>query len=127
MGGMFSSALNSYMNDELNYHTDLQYEVLSNEVEFAWSFNMDGHYLDQKEDIYTVMSRNKFLKVWVLCGYYDLATPFHCAEWVYDHVFLNEETRPNLSFTYYPSGHMIYMHQPSLDQFREDAEAWYQE
>ena len=127
MGGMFSSALNSYMNDELNYHTDLQYEVLSNAVEFAWSFNMDGHFLDQKEDIYTVMSRNKFLKVWVLCGYYDLATPFHCAEWVYDHVFLNEETRPNLSFTYYPSGHMIYMHQPSLDQFRTDAEAWYQE
>jgi carboxypeptidase C (cathepsin A) len=40
-------------------------------------------------------------------------------------VFLNQEDRERLSFTYYPSGHMIYMHHPSLEQFRKDAEAWY--
>lgn len=124
--GMFASALNDYFYNELDYHTDLLYEALNTDVNASWTFGTDGYFIDQKQSIYTAMSRNRFLKIWVLCGYYDLATPFHCAEWVYDHVFLNEETRPNLSFTYYPSGHMIYMHQPSLDQFHEDAEAWYQ-
>ena len=71
------------------------------------------------------MAKNKDLKVWVICGYYDLATPFFAAEWVYDHIFLEPEYQKNLSFTYYPSGHMIYLHQPSLAQFRKDAENWY--
>ena len=52
------------------------------------------------------------MKIWVLCGYYDMATPFFAAEWVYDHVFLNKGYEKNLMFTYYPSGHMIYMHKP---------------
>ena len=127
MSDAFNAALNRYMSEELDYHTDLPYEYLSNEVNHYWSYNLDNEVLDQKGIIYEIMSRNKFLKLWVLCGYYDLATPFYPAEWVYDHVFLNPEDRERLSFTYYPSGHMIYMHHPSLEQFRKDAEAWYTE
>ena len=67
----------------------------------------------------------RFLKVWILCGYYDLATPFGSAEWVYNHVFLDAETKQNLSFTYYPSGYMFYMHEPSLAQFRKVGKAWF--
>lgn len=125
MSDAFNAALNRYMREELDYQTDLPYEYLSGEVGSYWSYNLDNQVLDQKEIIYNIMSRNKFLKLWVLCGYYDLATPFYPAEWVYDHVFLNQEDRERLSFTYYPCGHMIYMHHPSLEQFRKDAEAWY--
>lgn len=75
--------------------------------------------------IFDIISKNPFLKVWVLCGYYDQATPFYAAEWTYDHVFLNEESRDQLQFSYYPSGHMIYMQEPSLAKFREEAEEWY--
>ena len=121
----FGMAVNQYFGGELDYHSDLKYETLSNEVNMEWEFGMDNAQLSQRNDIYTAMSRNRFMKVWVLCGYYDLATPFGCAEWVFDHVFLNPETQDNLSFTYYPCGHMIYMHEPSLTQFRKDAEAWY--
>lgn len=127
MSDAFSAALNRYMSEELDYHTDLPYEFLSGEVNNYWSYNLDNQVLDQKETIYNILSRNKFLKLWVLCGYYDLATPFYPAEWAYDHVFLNPEDRERLSFTYYPCGHMIYMHHPSLEQFRKDAEAWYNE
>ena len=61
----------------------------------------------------------------MLCGYYDGATPFYAAEWVYDHVFINENREENLQFTYYPSGHMIYMEKDSFDKLRKDAEEWY--
>ena len=42
------------------------------------------------------------------------------------HLFLNSGLQDNLTFSYYPSGHMFYQHEPSLRQFRQDAEAWYQ-
>jgi carboxypeptidase C (cathepsin A) len=71
------------------------------------------------------MSKNKFLKVWALGGYYDLATPFYSAEWFFNHVFVNDETEKNFQFTHYPCGHMIYMQEECLAQFRKDAEKWY--
>ena len=61
----------------------------------------------------------------MLCGYYDLATPFFNAEWCFNHVFVNSDREANIQFTYYPSGHMIYMHGDSLARFRKEAEEWY--
>ena len=43
----------------------------------------------------------------------------------FDHVFINEETAKNFQFTRYPCGHMIYMQEDCLAQFRREAEAWY--
>jgi len=125
LGNAFGGAINDYLSGELNYHTDLVYETLSNEVGAQWSYGLDNQTLSQKQDIYATMSQNRFLKWWVLGGYYDLATPFFAAQWVYDHLFLNPETQGNLTFTLYPSGHMMYMYEPSLAQFRQEAEAWY--
>ncbi len=121
----FGTAINQYIDGELDYHTNLIYECMSIDVISNWKYDLDNATLDQKTIINSLMSRNRSLKLWVLCGYYDLATPFFPAEYTYDHIFLKPEARENLSFTYYPSGHMIYMHQPSLEQFRRDAEAWY--
>ena len=125
LGGAFGMAVNEYIAGELNYHSDKLYETLSISVSESWRYGLDNQVLCQEGDIYNAISQNAFLKIWVLCGYYDLATPFHSAEWVYDHVFLNPENEGRITFTYYPSGHMIYMHEPSLAKFRQEAEAWY--
>ncbi len=87
--------------------------------------SIEGGYLSQEKIINECISKNPFLKVWVLCGYYDAATPFYAAEYTFDHVFLNDDLRDNVSFTYYHSGHMIYMEKESFDKFRKDAEAWF--
>ena len=99
--------------------------MLPNDIEPKWNFDLDGRTLSQENTIYEAMSKNPFLKVWVLCGYYDAATPFYAAEWVYNHVFIDDSLVDNLSFTYYPSGHMIYVNADSRAQFRQEAEAWY--
>ena len=125
LGDVFGTAVNQYINDELNFHTDQPYEPLSLEVNEKWTYPGSPIGFSQEKIIYELMSKNKFLKIWVLCGYYDMATPFFAAEWVYDHVFLNKGYEKNLKFTYYPSGHMIYMHKPSLVEFKEQAERWY--
>ena len=94
----------------------------------AWDFPIDswGGYLSQEQTVSECISKNPFLKVWVLCGYYDGATPFYSAEYTYSPVFLNDELKDNVSFTYYHCGHMIYMEKESFDKFREDAEAWFE-
>ncbi len=127
LNASFSSAINQYISEELGYKTERTYKTINLSVNGNWTFNLDNSTIDQKGTVSTIMSTNKYLKIWVLCGYYDLATPFFSAEWIYDHVPLEKETRKNLSFTYYPSGHMIYLHEPSLKQFREDAKKWYEQ
>ena len=123
----FGNSFNYYLTEELGFHTDRPYIPMSSDVNIGWAFPIDtwGGYLNQQQTVYECISKNPFLKVWVLCGYYDAATPFYSAEWVFRHVFLDEAHSGNLSFTYYPCGHMIYMEKKSFDKFRKDAEAWY--
>jgi carboxypeptidase C (cathepsin A) len=66
------------------------------------------------------MTRNPYLKVWVTCSYYDLATPFFGAEEVVASMNLDSSVRSNLHFTYYESGHMLYIHAPSRRKFKAD-------
>ena len=130
-GLILGNAYYTYLTEELNYQTDRPYLPFNNEVGGAWTSPEPeivwlGGYFSQEEIIRECMAKNPYLKVWVNCGYYDSATPFYAAEWVYSHVFLNEENRDNLSFSYYPSGHMFYLEKASFDQFREEAGNWYQ-
>lgn len=128
---LLGNAFYAYLTDELNYQTDRPYIPLSNEVQYGWTSPAPpvpwlGGYFSQEEIIRDCMAKNPYLKVWVNCGYYDSATPFYAAEWVYAHVFLDQESKANLSFSFYPSGHMFYVEKASFDQFREQAGLWYQ-
>ena len=58
------------------------------------------------------------------CSYYDLATPFFAAERLVASLNLDAATRANLRFTYYESGHMLYVHQPSRAKFKADFESF---
>jgi carboxypeptidase C (cathepsin A) len=38
---------------------------------------------------------------------------------------IDAKLRGNLSFTYYPSGHMVYLNVDALKQFKQDLAAFY--
>jgi len=123
--GAYVEAARDLFTRKLGYQADESYEALSATVNAAWTFPGNNVVLSQERIIHDCMSKSPLMKVWVICGDYDQATPFFAAEWTYSHLFLNDDLKDNLSFTYYPSGHMFYQHEPSLRQFRADAEAWY--
>ncbi len=125
----FGNTFNDYIVTELGYRTDRPYIPYSPDIFTAWTFPIDswGGYLSQEDIIFECMAKNPSLKVWVLCGYFDGATPFYSAEYTFSHVFLHDEQKENLSLTYYPCGHMIYMEKASFDKFRMDAESWYEQ
>ena len=123
----FGDAYQKYITDELGFKTDTPYVPMNLDVNYEWDFPLDGGigYLSQEDIIHDCLSKNRFLKIWVLCGYFDGATPFYGAEWQYNHVFLNDDAAERITFTHYPSGHMIYIDKESFDKLREDAEKWY--
>lgn len=71
-------------------------------------------------DLAEAMSRNPHLKVMILNGLYDLATPFYGVEYTIDHMELEKEIKSNIIMKYYEAGHMMYTHRPSLEQFKRE-------
>lgn len=71
-------------------------------------------------DMSIAMSRNPYLKILILNGLYDLATPFYGVEYSIDHLGLEKELKHNIIMKYYEAGHMMYTHRPSLEQFKKE-------
>lgn len=125
ISGPYSAALNHYVRAELKFKNDLPYEILGGRVQ-PWNYNnVQNSYLNVAEPLRKAMSVNPYLKVWVLCGYYDLATPYFAADYTFSIMGLRPEQRKNVNFTFYEAGHMMYIHKPSLLQIKKDADKMY--
>ena len=116
--GAFTATINSYLRTELKFESDLPYNVLT-DVQ-PWTFNSQNKYLDVSQGLARAMSENPRLKVWVVCGYYDLAISYFSTQYTLDHMHLEPAIRQNLTFSKYDSGHMVYMDQTALKVMRDD-------
>ena len=66
------------------------------------------------------MAKNPYMKVWLAQGYYDMATPFYAAEYTISALNLDPSLKKNISWTYYESGHMMYIETRSLKKLKDD-------
>lgn len=118
--GAYTAALNDYVRRELRFESDLPYEILTGKV-WPWNYEQfQNQYVDVAETLREALSRNQHLKVFVANGYYDLATPYFATEYTFNHLGLDPDLAGNISHSYYPAGHMMYIHLPSLAQLRQD-------
>lgn len=124
VNGSFTAAFNDYVRRELHFESELPYETLTNVR--PW-LNAENRYLDVAEDLRKAMSRNPYLKVWIGCGYYDLATPYFAAQYNVNAMQLDASIRDNIRLTYYDAGHMIYIYKPALEKFKTDFESFLKE
>jgi len=118
--GPYTAGFNDYVRRQLNFKSDLPYEILTERVN-PWSYEThQNQYINVAESLRQAMSSNPFLKVFVANGYYDLATPFAATQYTFSHLELEAELEENISMAYYEAGHMMYIHLPSLMQLKED-------
>ncbi|MBV8141728.1 MAG: hypothetical protein JOZ60_06745, partial [Verrucomicrobia bacterium] len=117
VNGPFTGAFNDYVRRELKFETDLPYETVA-EVN-PWKL-AENKYLDVAANLKEAMSRNPYLKIWVCCGYYDLATPYFAAERVVRAMNLDPAIRNNIQFTFYESGHMLYIVREAREKLKDD-------
>jgi len=133
--GAFTAAFNNYLDDELNYNHDTPYQVLNMKVNENWDRKHKlPDYLDSSrpfplpyvvDDLGQAMRENPQLKVLSANGYFDLATPFFGTERDLNHMELDPSLRDNLTFRYYPSGHMVYLNPDARKEFRADLGKFY--
>jgi carboxypeptidase C (cathepsin A) len=118
--GPYATALNHYVRGELEYHSDLPYEVLTSRVQ-PWSYKeFEAAHLYVADKLAAAMRANPHLRVHVACGYHDGATPYFAAEHTFAHLAIPPELAANIEFSYFEAGHMMYVHEPSrLEQSRQ--------
>lgn len=129
--GAFVAAFQSYLADNLNFHSDDVYKTTAYGPGFKWDWKHrppDGRREQEPDvalDLGAAMRRNPHLKLFSANGYFDLATPFSGTEFDIAHMELDPTLRGNVQFGYYPSGHMIYLNTDALKQLRADLEKFY--
>ena len=123
--GPYTATFYDYVRRELKFESDLPYEILNFKAFEQWSFAQhENRYVEVGETLRKAMSINPHLKVFVASGYYDLATPYLATKYTFDHLSLDPSLQQNISMGFYEAGHMMYIHQPSLAQLKQDLAAF---
>ena len=133
ISGAFITTFSDYIQRELHYQAHVPYRVSAYGLQgFDWnwkhkapgsSYPMNNP--DVAVDLAAAIRTNPYLKVLSLNGWYDMATPFFATEYDIAHMLLDRKLRGNVSFRYYPSGHMIYLNPDALHQLHTDLSSFY--
>ncbi len=115
--GAFVATFQDYLRRELGWKSEMNYVVTANVR--PWS---DAGETRVAEVLRSAMTEEGSLKVLVLCGYYDVATPFNGIEETVAHMNLEPPVRKNIEFAYYESGHMVYIDRKAHDKMHKDVD-----
>lgn len=119
IGSGFISAYRDYLAKALNVHTVQDYVSDSNAI-YHWNMAPENRSFNLLPALSETMKMNPRMKVMVLGGVYDLATPYFVAQYHLNHLSLPEKLRANLQFHRYQSGHLPYLDDNSLQQLHQD-------
>jgi len=119
----YTSAFNNYLRTELNYKADAPYRVFAyDQPGFrTWDWgNAEQGFPSTAGGLRSAMIKNPYMKILVMEGFYDLATPFAAANWTMDHLDLDSKYRQNISYATYGAGHMVYIDRAEHDKMKKD-------
>lgn len=113
----FTPAINMYIRNELNYKTDLKYNMFGPVNPWDNTGNRTG------ENLRAAMAQNPYLHVLVQSGYYDGACDYFNAKYDLWQMDPSGKLKDRMSWEGYESGHMMYLRKPDLakgnDHIRE--------
>ena len=127
----YTSAFNSYIRDELGYDGDREYVPSGATRDWNWGrlgggggFVRGGGTPNVAPDLANAMRRNPRLEVLLVNGIYDLATPYFAAVWTMDRMGLPPELRDNIQRADFAAGHMMYVEEALLPQWKQSLDAF---
>jgi carboxypeptidase C (cathepsin A) len=113
--GAFAATFHDYVRRELKWDSDMYYTITANVR--PWDQTGDTQVA---EVLRAAITQQTHLKVLVVCGYFDVATPFDGIEHTVAHMNLEPPLRKNVSFAYYAAGHMMYIDDKERHKLHKD-------
>jgi len=129
MNSAVVSEWNRYVREDLRYNSNLMYRptAYGGLLGARWDMHHNGQDppANVVPDIAAAMSQNPHLQVFSGNGYYDFATPFFATYYTFEHMDIAPPLERNITFGFYPSGHMVYLNPAARQAFKADLDRWY--
>jgi carboxypeptidase C (cathepsin A) len=110
----FTPAINYYLQEELNFKTDVKYNMFG--PVNPWNNEDDN----TRDDLRQAMAQNPYLNVLIQSGYYDGATTYFNAKYTMWQVDPSGRMKDRFTFKGYRSGHMMYLRREDLKTANDD-------
>ena len=110
----FTPAINYYLQEELQFKTDIKYNMFG--PVRPWDNKEDN----TRDDLRQAMAQNPYLHVLVQSGYYDGATTYFNAKYTMWQIDPSGRMRDRFEFKGYRSGHMMYLRKEDLEKANND-------
>ncbi len=116
----FTPAINHYYRTELNFKTDVRYNMFGDV--HPWNNENDN----TRDNLRQAMAQNPYLKVLFQGGYFDGATTYFNTKYMMWQMDPSGRLKDRLSFHGYQSGHMMYIRKEDLIKANDDIRAFIQ-
>lgn len=110
----FTPAINFYIREQLNFKTDIRYNMFG--PVSPWDFENDN----TRDNLRQAMAANPYLKVLFQSGYYDGACTYFAAKFTMWQTDPGGKMKDRFDFKGYRSGHMMYLRAEDLKKANDD-------
>jgi carboxypeptidase C (cathepsin A) len=127
----YVAAFNDYVRQDLHYGIKMRYRP-GIRVFLSWDSRHQPpgapaplpQAMNVMPDLANAMKYDPNLKIMLNGGYFDLATPFFEGMYEMAHLPMPRKLQANIEYHYYQSGHMVYVHVPTLKQLHDNVAAF---
>ncbi|MBV8910896.1 MAG: hypothetical protein JOZ89_09060 [Gammaproteobacteria bacterium] len=125
----YAAAFLDYYHGELKFGQGSTYRTTNFSIGEKWKWAHDTDrgkqaLVNSGVDLAEALFKDANLRVLVLNGYYDLATPFSATEYVMTHLGVTPGLAGRIDMRYYEAGHMMYVNPPSLAKMKRDIDTF---
>jgi carboxypeptidase C (cathepsin A) len=131
IGAAYSAAINDYARTQLHYGDQMTYKPSAREPGFNWDMHhrvpgagFSDTSVNVMSDLAMTMKHNPKMKVLLMGGYFDLGTLYFGATYEMKHLPMPTSLQSNISYKFFPTGHMVYVNEDALHGLHDTVAAF---